>query len=244
MYLEGADQLKLPICYRCGTEIVKLAQRIVPDIEPWEKSPPGTIRTAGAHQIVDLGLPGDFVLSRTNAPLVGMCLRFIRARKPATVLGNDIGSGIVSLIRKSGARTVDTLVEWVTDWSAEEAKKAVKAKKDPSRVIDRADCVVALSDGARSVEEIIGTAIQLFGEDKPETVTALAPGRVTLSTVHKVKGLERYRTMILGSTFLRFPGPEEKNLLYVATTRAIEELVVIGDGASEMDRLYGGAPCP
>ena len=62
-------------------------------------------------------------------------------------------------------------------------------------------------------------------------------GRVTLSTIHKVKGLEFPTVFLLDwhllpSRFAKaaWQRTQEKNLQYVAITRAMERLVYINSG--------------
>jgi DNA helicase-2/ATP-dependent DNA helicase PcrA len=62
------------------------------------------------------------------------------------------------------------------------------------------------------------------------------PGGVTLSTVHRVKGMEWDRVIVYGVTEgivphrLAVDEEEERRVLHVAITRGIEQVVVLGDG--------------
>jgi DNA helicase-2/ATP-dependent DNA helicase PcrA len=58
--------------------------------------------------------------------------------------------------------------------------------------------------------------------------------RVACSTVHAAKGLERDVVWMVGDTFRVLPGNkprdrEERNLYYVAVTRAKRELRIVGE---------------
>jgi superfamily I DNA/RNA helicase len=80
------------------------------------------------------------------------------------------------------------------------------------------------------VAEVLSAIERLFSDQKPENA-------VILSSTHKAKGLERDRVWLLQDTYLRSrrnrlgvwegPSQEEKNLFYVAVTRAKSELVLV-----------------
>jgi superfamily I DNA/RNA helicase len=81
-----------------------------------------------------------------------------------------------------------------------------------------------------SIASLIQSIEAMFRERGPE-------GMVTLATVHKAKGLEWQRVFILdASKFMPVPwgrgggweGRQERNLMYVAATRAARELRYIG----------------
>jgi superfamily I DNA/RNA helicase len=57
--------------------------------------------------------------------------------------------------------------------------------------------------------------------------------RITLSTIHKSKGLERHRVWILESSFVvkaksELDQEQERNIRYVALTRAKDSLFLVG----------------
>jgi superfamily I DNA/RNA helicase len=79
---------------------------------------------------------------------------------------------------------------------------------------------VAISDGANSVQDVIGRIESMFSDTSNES-------RIMLSTTHKAKGLERDRVWMLTATYRKRPGVEEDNLAYVAITRARKVLVLV-----------------
>ena len=76
-----ALELKLPISYRCPKEVIKLAQNYIPDIICPDTSESGTVNNIGLNELMKTAKPGCFILSRTNAPLIGLCLKFIKLGK-------------------------------------------------------------------------------------------------------------------------------------------------------------------
>jgi superfamily I DNA/RNA helicase len=72
--------------------------------------------------------------------------------------------------------------------------------------------------------------IQALFSDTDET------RRVTLSTTHKAKGLERDRAWVLADTYRPTRGTEEANLWYVAVTRAKTTLFLVRGEEKKKDR--------
>lgn len=171
---------------------------------------------------------GDFVLCRTNAPLISQCLRFLREGKKANIQGRDIGAGIVKQIEKFKANSVPELLTALAEWYKFELDK-VNADPNPSetKIIaleDRRECIAVFCEDAKTVPEVIERIYRVF--------TDTATG-IRLSSVHRAKGLEAKRVFILMPPGAGMPHPaaksawqrkQEMNLKYVAITRAIEEL--------------------
>jgi superfamily I DNA/RNA helicase len=216
----GARVLPLSITYRCGKAIVALAQAIVPDYEAAPTAPEGIVRQATDATMRAEAAPGDFVISRKNAPLISTCLGFLAAGKPATIAGRDIGAGLLALVNKSKAATVPALLEWIDAWEKAECVRLMARKRDTQPATDKADCIEALTDGATSVAEVRARIEALFS-DKDDS------HRIVCTTTHKAKGLERNRCWILADTFSTAT-TEEDNLWYVAITRAKSELCLLG----------------
>ena len=224
-----ADELTLSTTYRCGRAIVKVAQRFVPDYRAGDDNCDGTIDSIHSSKLVERAAPGDFILSRTNAPLVPTAMQLLRAGKRARVAGREIGAGLKSLVRKLRARNVEEFVIRVEGWSRREVerltaqmtaatngrKSAIQSKIDT--VADQADMLTSLSEGANDMAEIEARIDHLFSDVNGE-------GVITCSSVHRAKGLEAGRVFILADT-LRENNEEELNIQYVAITRAIHTLV-------------------
>jgi superfamily I DNA/RNA helicase len=225
-----ADELGLTVTYRCGRRIVELAQAYVPDFVAGDANPEGTIDDLMIDKLVAQAGPGDFVLSRVNAPLVAIAMQLLRAGKRARVAGRDIGKGLLALMRKMKARTVPELLAKIETWAGRETarqeaaleaatngrKAAIKAKIE--HVKDQAEMLTSLCDGARGVTEVESRVEALFADDGLG-----AKGMITCSSVHKAKGLEADRVFILADT-LRENSQEERNIAYVAITRAKRHL--------------------
>ena len=248
----GCIILPLTVTRRCGKVIVKEAQKIVPDFEAHESCPEGKVSYAsycggrpGPQSYHERVMDGDFILCRCNAPLVSQCFQFLKAGRKANIQGRDIGQGLISTVRKlaliklasdPGAEnwcSVPELVGKLSDWLHQETAKE-QAKRNPSeaRLIalkDRHDCLVCFTDEARTVRDVIVKIESIFTDDK------VNPG-IRLSSVHKAKGLEADRVFLLQPKGAEVMHPmaksewgkeQNRNLLYVAITRAKTELVYV-----------------
>jgi superfamily I DNA/RNA helicase len=227
----NATERGLTVTYRCGQEIVRVAQGWVPDFEAGPQNPEGTVRTLGREKLTESAQAGDFILSRVNAPLVSIAMSLLRSGKRARVAGRQIGKDLVAILKKMKANSVPQLLARIEAWSEREQSRqrakmavAVNGRREAilskiEDIVDQAEMLTALADGARNVEEIYTRAENLFSDDG----LGIA-GVITCSSVHKAKGLEADRVFVLKDT-LRETSQEECNICYVACTRAKSELV-------------------
>lgn len=222
----NAKVMPLSVTYRCARSIVALAQGIVPGLEAAPNAEEGVVRDAMLSECRKMAGPGDFILSRVNAPLVGLCLGFLREGRRAHIQGRDIGKQLQSFVEKAGAATVDALRRHTEQWCEAEVKRLAEKHRDTQSVEDKRDCILTLSEGASSVAEVLARIGRLFADDSDAA-------RITLSTTHKAKGLERDRVWMLDYTYRRRPGVEEDCCAYVAMTRARKELVLVQKGVGE-----------
>lgn len=229
-----ADELPLNTTYRCGKAIVREAQRYVPDFEAGEENADGSVSDLDRTKLIAAAGPGDFVLSRTNAPLVAVAMSLLRAGKRTRIAGRDIGKGLVTLVRKLKARSVPDFLAKLSTWQTREEDRLLakfKGKGDLSEnsaymsrldaIRDQAEMLSDLADAAPSINEIETRIEALFTDDGLGQA-----GVITCSSVHRSKGLEANRVFVLAET-LRYNNQEEKNIVYVAITRAKHELVYV-----------------
>lgn len=212
-----AKTLPLSVTYRCPKKIVKLAQEIVPDIEAHESAAEGTIVDLDVADLLRKVKPGDFVLSRTNAPLIKHCLALLKSGVPANIQGRDVGANLIYFIKKSKAKTIVGFTKYVNDWRDQEVERLMANKRDTTTAIDKAECLLNLCEGTLTLADLKETIEKLFNDTDDSA-------KVIFSTTHKAKGLERDRVFILADTYRRLNGGEEANLWYVAVTRSKSEL--------------------
>jgi superfamily I DNA/RNA helicase len=227
----NAEVLSLKTTYRCGKRIVEMAAGIVPDFTAAPANPEGEIRSIAQGELLGACDYGDFILSRANAPLLPTAIALLRAGRRARIAGLDIGRGLKALIGKlargAAANSVPAFIGRLGAWRDRELARAAEIKSEGARsskiefINDRHDMLLELSDGAVSVGAITAAIEALFTDDGLGAV-----GCVTLSSVHRAKGLEANRVFILADT-LRTGSVEEDNIRYVAITRAKRELVMV-----------------
>lgn len=236
-----AAELGLTTARRCGKAIVDLAQGWVPDFEAHESNGDGAVTELHTAKLTTTAGPGDFILSRVNAPLVSTAMSLLRAGKRARVAGRDIGKGLSAILRKLKARSVPDLLAKIESWSERECSRqnaklraasngrgeAIKAKIEG--ILDQAEMLSALADGAKNVDEVYERAEALFSDDGLGEKSV-----ITCSSVHRAKGLEADRVFVLRDT-LRETTQEEKNICYVAVTRARHELVWVADNVRQAE---------
>lgn len=221
-----ARKLPLTVTYRCGRNIVREAQRLVPGFQAAEGNSSGIISTLPIEKLVQKAEHGDFILSRINAPLVELAIQLLRSGKRARIAGQDIGKGLNSLIKKMKARSIPELLDKLSKWEVKEVDRWTKAKRKDriNAVRDKVLMIHDLADGARGMDHLKDKIDVLFTDDGLGQA-----GVITLSSVHKAKGLEADRVFILaGTLYIAGVTPEEKNIEYVAITRAKKELIWVG----------------
>jgi superfamily I DNA/RNA helicase len=226
-----AHELPLNVTYRCAKSIVREAQRLVPDFEAGPDNIEGAVTYLDLTKLTQSAAAGDFVLSRVNAPLVSIAMSLLRSGKRTRIAGRDIGAGLRSLIRRMKARSVPELLTKIENWKDREIKRLdarfVGKMDSPTYtsrrdgICDQAEMLCSLTDGAPSVAEVETRIDALFTDDGLGTA-----GMITCSSVHRSKGLEADRVFVLADT-LRENNDEERNITYVAITRAKNELVYV-----------------
>jgi DNA helicase-2/ATP-dependent DNA helicase PcrA len=218
----NATVLPLSVCYRCCKAVIQEAQTVVPEIEYAPDAEEGVVSDATILEMKGAGgaQPGDFILSRTNAPLISLCMYFLKEGRSATIQGRDIGASLAAFVKKSKAPNVEALCDYVETWRDVECKRLAAKNRDTQSVEDRAECILALSEGATNVADVINRIESLFA-DKDDAK------RIVLSSTHKAKGMERDTVWVLASTYMRRPDVEEKCLYYVAVTRARKTLYLV-----------------
>ncbi len=182
-------------------------------ILPSPTAPVGSVRHCSIWLTSNL-LPSDAVLCRNSAPLVNIAFRLIANRVACHILGRDIGTALTKLIKSFKATTREELVTKIDRY---ETRSITRGESET--VADRCACLRTIVANTNSVDEAIATIEDMFRD---------RANAITLATIHKAKGLEWDNVYLLDkaklmpSRFAKLPWQkeQEKNLLYVAVTRA------------------------
>jgi superfamily I DNA/RNA helicase len=223
-----AKTLTLNTTFRCPKSVVRAASELVPGYLAAPEAPEGILRTEEFARMFDQAQPGDFILSRKNAPLAKICLRLLRDGKRALIRGRNIGEGLVSIVKGREARSIPELVETLGVWERNLVEQYVKQDAPETKIEliqDQAATIRFLAEGLASVDELVARIRSLFEDSTPGNA-------VICSSVHRAKGLEATRVFLLADTL--YPGrrrdEEEIHIHYVALTRSKHELVMVRGG--------------
>lgn len=223
-------ELPLSICYRCDNEIIKLAQTIVPTIEARPNAKKGIVREAESWtEIKD----GDAVLCRMTKPLVILFRELLRNHKKATIKGREIGQNLINLIKKTKALTIEQCLKKIDVYEFDLRQKLYKTgcyKPDQHvqmlMLVEKKEIIKILSSDFPTIKLLIKKIGDIFVENSDDGIQ--------LMTIHRAKGLEFNRVFLLNKDLIPSPYAcskdeleQEKNLLYVAYTRAKKEFVFL-----------------
>lgn len=216
--------LPLSVSFRCSKNVIKKAQEIVPDIKALDDAPDGVVREG---DVVAEAQSGDFVLCRTTMPLVKLFFEFLTQHRKAIIKGSDIGVHLIELIGK-----INNIEKLITFWEGELAsfrkdlkKEGVLNPNEHSGYTVLEDKVMTLLFLAKLSDSILDLKYKI------KTIFTDEIQGIVLSTVHKIKGLEANRVFIIRPDLLPMTNVkpwqylQEKNLEYVAYTRAKLELI-------------------
>jgi len=219
-----------------------MAKEIVPQIEAKDNAPLGVVEhDVKLSQIQD----GDMILCRVNAPLVGLCMKYIGEGVRAYVKGRDIGANLINMINKTKRRNINDALESIHKEGKKIIAKIIRkskcdeteAKTDAtySNFLDKVRAIEVLSEGLQYSDAVCRRIESIFKDDQKSGIC--------LSSVHKAKGLEADNVFILMpekfynkyAMRVEWMAEQETNLVYVAYTRAKHFLGFIAPNEFKMD---------
>jgi len=223
--------LPLSVSYRCASEIVENAQNVYGDIFPSPIAKRGKVRRGSFVDIKE----GDMILCRNNAPLISLYFNLIEREIKASIRGKDIEKGLVKLVESamsySEEKFIDKLELKLSKLSNELKAKGVKKVFKHPRYL-------SLFEKIEIILLILNKVELTLLLPKIKEIFEVSKEGAILMTIHKSKGMEKDRVFYIenynGDTLIPskyavkgWELKQEKNLLFVALTRAKNELVYI-----------------
>lgn len=231
---------ELPITYRCAQKITTYANKIVPSLLCRSNADEGKIQ----HNVKMSYLKnGDMVLARTKAPLIKLYTRLLRRNVKCYIKGQEIGDNLLKIISNYKSKDLnqdlkkDGLFVRLYDNLFNERNKLMEIHgldlNDATlssyimNMYDTINTLSVLSENKTTKEQLIESIKNIFGNENDG---------VCLSTIHKAKGLEADNVYILCHSAMpsklaktQWEIEQEKNLMYVAYTRAKHSLGFIDE---------------
>lgn len=230
----------LPICYRCPQKIVELAQTLVADIKPKDDAISGEVVD---NCLTSFLKSGDMVICRSKAPLVKVYTKLLSKGVPCYLKGNEYGTNLKKMVseidkdelnvslKEDGVfiRLYDNLFDIrnsLMDNNGMDYQDATLSSY-VSNMYDMIKTLEILAHNCKTKDELLCQIDKMFNESN---------GGVILSTIHKAKGLEADNVYILCNSSMPsklakkdWEKDAEKNLIYVAYTRAKKKLGFISE---------------
>lgn len=233
----NAVSMPLDICYRCPASHIRLAQAIVPYIQAKDGADEGTVLYHKRDDLLDVINKGDMIVCRTTAPLIDAAYELIRGGIGAKVRGRDIGKSlnkIVDSVAKGNGFHFGIFFERLSYYQTTTCGKLEKKHNTEmmvASITDKCECLMAIYEEGcangtiKTVGDLRAAVNNLFSDDSAV---------VMLSSIHKAKGLEAGRVILLGPEAMPHPMArsgwaveQEGNLKYVALTRAMDTLILM-----------------
>jgi DNA helicase II / ATP-dependent DNA helicase PcrA len=243
----------LTITRRCPKAVVKFANQWVPDLKAAETAPEGEFLTMAETDFLqkrELLVAGNAILCRNTKPLVSLAFKLIRQKIPCNIEGRDIAQQLIRLATKwRRVKTLDELEKKLEEY-LEGRRKKLEAKKANNAIAaleDQVECLKAvieqcLTEGKDQVDCVVEYVETLFADGVDHVLV--------LSTIHKSKGRE-WHTVAFYDRAGTCPSPyaelewqmrQERNLMYVAATRAMNTLIDVTSAESDKPKRIKTAP--
>lgn len=227
-----ARVLPLSVTYRCPRLHVELARQLAPEMESAPGAEPGRVAVIRDDELEEAVQPGDLLLCRLNAPLMAACLRISARGVPAHIRGADLQRRLADLAARVFAQGMSDPARRIARFLDHETRR--QAHGEPggavslARLGDELGCLDLLC--RRSPEPLTRDLLEariadVFGE---------RPDSALLSSIHRAKGQEADRVLLLYPELL--PAPHARSLQalrgeacvqFVALTRARKELILV-----------------
>ena len=246
------ETFDLPICYRCAKSRRSRVNREygIP-ILPCDNAPMGFVKTIDKNKISEYAKAGDMVISRKNKWIAEVVLDLARNGTPIFIEDKEMVEAIKRQILSSKCTSVGTLEKFLQKVISNYNKKLfeivsknareggheeehLEAVAEANSKIDNTSFLLEILEGYLE-NHASSDSVSKFSNfiDKLLNTTP-SPNCVRLCSIHKAKGLEATNVFVLNEAKINYDfrnskeqNIQEKNLSYIATTRAKEGLYLV-----------------
>ena len=233
----SCKKFSLSQTFRCPPAIVDRCKdlNLCGDFEAFFPDNPGEINFLSdwnkyLKTLVSLKDEGALCVSPLNAPIIKMFYRLINEGVRAKILGKNIVDNLYKILDRLSTDNIETSIREFQVYREYKYKQYRKRYGDDqdridngmSIVDDSIECLTEIALRCDYVREIPRELNKLFKHEEG--------AQVTLSTVHKSKGMENKNVMILANDkFKLFYNDQGKEMEYVANTRSSHRLFICED---------------
>lgn len=246
------ETFDLPICYRCAkSHLSRVNREYGIPILPCDDAPLGFVKTIDKNKISDYAKAGDMVISRKNKWIAEVVLDLARNGTPIFIEDKEMVVAIKRQILSSKCTSVGTLEKFLQKVISNYNKKLfeivsknvreggheeerLEAVAETNSKIDNTSFLLEILEGYLE-HHASSDSVSKFSNfiDKLLNTTP-SPNCVRLCSIHKAKGLEATNVFVLNEAKINYDfrnskeqNVQEKNLSYIATTRAKEGLYLV-----------------
>lgn len=246
------ETFDLPICYRCAkSHLSRVNREYGIPILPCDDAPMGFVKTIDKNKISEYAKAGDMVISRKNKWIAEVVLDLARNGTPIFIEDKEMVGAIKRQILSSKCTSVGTLEKFLQKVISNYNKKLfeivsknareggheeehLEAVAEANSKIDNTSFLLEILEGYLE-NHASSDSVSKFSNfiDKLLNTTP-SPNCVRLCSIHKAKGLEATNVFVLNEAKINYDfrnskeqNIQEKNLSYIATTRAKEGLYLV-----------------
>lgn len=246
------ETFDLPICYRCAkSHLSRVNREYGIPILPCDDAPLGFVKTIDKNKISEYAKAGDMVISRKNKWIAEIVLDLARNGTPIFIEDKEMVGAIKRQILSSKCTSVGALEKFLQKVISNYNKKLfeivsknaceggheeerLEAVAETNSKIDNTSFLLEILEGYLE-NHASSDSVSKFSNfiDKLLNTTP-SPNCVRLCSIHKAKGLEATNVFVLNEAKINYDfrnskeqNIQEKNLSYIATTRAKEGLYLV-----------------
>lgn len=246
------ESFDLPISYRCAkSHLSRVNREYGIPILPRDDAPMGFVKTIDKNKISEYAKAGDMVISRKNKWIAEVVLDLARNGTPIFIEDKEMVVAIKRQILSSKCTSVGTLEKFLQKVISNYNKKLfeivsknvreggheeerLEAVAETNSKIDNTSFLLEILEGYLE-NHTSSDSVSKFSDFVDKLLnTTPSPDCVRLCSIHKAKGLEATNVFVLNEAKINFDfrnskeqNVQEKNLSYIATTRAKEGLYLV-----------------